>query len=415
MNIQDIYTAYMYSYPHKTAYGKLEGINFHDYKRLLPDFGSSLYFHVPFCSTKCGYCNLFSVTGQGEDVIAKYISACETQIRQYDIDMKWFKSLIVGGGDPSILSAKLLHRLLSFAGDDISVCIEVSPNEITAEKLDVLKSFNTDRVSIGVQSFVDSELVTLKRWHNVGSVNRALNMLKPANFPCLNLDLIYGIPGQSLKSFEHSICNALDFLPDEIFLYPLYIRMGTKISEEVVNDDAYHMYIFARDYLISHGYNQASMRQFTRKSLNEPKSCGFENMLAIGCGGRSYIDNLHFCHPYDVGKSECLETIGNFISACDKTKVEHGYILSQDECKRRYVIKNLLYYSGVSLHEYTAYFDGSIYDDFPIISKLVLDGYAEISESNVKLTPLGLSLSDYIGTLFISNKVKEKMLSWKSK
>ena len=406
MKTSEIYSAYMYGYPHKTAYRPLENIDFSSYKRLLSDDGGSLYFHVPFCGSKCGYCNLFSVTGQGQDVMAAYISACETQIRQYDIDMNRFETLVVGGGDPSVLPVKQLHRLLSLAGDEISVCIEGSPNEIVAEKLDVLRCFNTTRVSIGVQSFIDTELDALKRRHSASSAKRALDLLKRAGFPCLNIDLIYGIPGQTVRSLESSVRQALEFSPDEIFLYPLYIRKGTQLGGQVANDSAYDMYIFARDYLKAHGYSQASMRQFTKRSVSA-KSCGFESMLAIGCGGRSYIGNLHFCHPYGTNKNECLATICDFIHAQDKTKIEHGYILSPDEVKRRYVIKNLLYYSGVPLGEY-----GTVFDDFPVINQLVLAGYAEINADSVRLTPLGLSLSDHIGPMFISDEVKEKMLSW---
>lgn len=411
MKTSEIYSAYMYSYPHKTAYGKLENVDFFDYKGLLSD--SSFYFHVPFCRSKCGYCNLFSVTGQSEEYMEQYIHAMEVQMKQYDVDVACFRSLTIGGGDPFVLTPRLMHRLLSLC-TGINLNIETSPNETTPEKISILKDFSTNRISIGIQSFWDSELHTLKRSHSSDSAKRALHLLKSNDFSYINIDLIYGIPGQTLKTLESSLHEALDFEPDEIFIYPLYIRYGTGLIGKVINDNTYEMYMFSRDYLLSSGYFQISMRQFARKIPKGSGSCGFENMLAIGCGGRSYIGNLHFSHPYTVGKSKCLGIIDDFIKRHDKTKITHGIILNHDELKRRFIIKNLLYFIGVSVIEYERMFKMDLLLDYPIINKLISMGYAENSEDHIKLTPAGLSLSDYIGPMFISNEVKGKMAAWKN-
>lgn len=412
MTTAEIYKAYMYSYPHKTAYSALS-VDFADYRGLLDNLGN-LYFHVPFCAGKCGYCNLFSVTGLDADYMDAYVSACETQLRQYGVSS--FNGVTIGGGDPLILSPRLLERLLALCGD-AEICIEMSPNETTYEKLSLLKQFNTSRISIGVQSFHEQELAALKRGHSAKTAKRALELIG-RGFPCVNLDLIYGIPTQTLKSWEDSVKQALVFQPDEIFIYPLYIRNGTKLIESVVNDLAYDMYTLARDFLQASGYFQVSMRKFIKREAmaevaESPKNCGFENMLAIGCGGRSYLGDLHFCYPYALKKRECMDIINNFIKARDKTEITHGYVLNQDEMKRRFLIKNLLHYRGVHFAEYERAFNGSALREFPVLNALRDRGYAEINESYVKLTPLGLSLSDYIGTMFISDDVKRKMSEWK--
>ena len=408
----------MYSYPHKTAYRELADISFSDYIKLLPAFGNSLYVHVPFCASKCGYCNLFSVSGQSEDYMADYLLACETQFTQYAVPLTSFDVLTIGGGDPLILSPMLLERLLSLGGHNLKICLETSPNATTLEKLAILKSFPIDRVSIGIQSFSDTELIKLRRFHDSVAVKKALALLKSSGFPCINLDLIYGIPGQTLRTLEESLAQAINFAPDEIFIYPLYIRSGTGLSEEIADENTqlkYDMYCLARDFLPAAGYFQVSMRQFVKKVPLNQKSCGFENMLALGCGGRSYLGNLHFCHPYAVGRRECLRIIDDFIKMRDKTEIRHGFILNQDELKRRFVIKNLLYYAGLCVSEYKDIFESTIFDDFPLIKRLVSDGYAEIFADYIKLTQLGLSFSDYIGSLFISDNVKGKMAAWKNK
>jgi oxygen-independent coproporphyrinogen-3 oxidase len=404
----------MYSYPHKTAYRKLENIHFSDYKNVLLETGGSLYVHVPFCKSKCGYCNLFSVTGKNENYMADYISACELQLKQYEVPISCFDSLTVGGGDPLILSAKLLRKLLSLAGGDLKLNIETSPGAAIAEKLSLLKESNANRISIGVQSFFDSELASLKRTHNSDSAKKALSLIKSYNFPIINIDLIYGIPEQTPQAFKASLNEAINFEPDEIFIYPLYIRNKTGLSGNVRSKDTYAMYQFARDYLQANGYFQMSMRRFVKNVPASTSSCGFENMLAIGCGGRSYLDNLHFCNPFAVEESECVKEIDAFIKKLDKTEINHGYILNNDEIKRRYVIKNILHYTGVSKREYQHFFGNDFLNDFPQVSELLHNNYIEDYDNCIKLTPLGISLSDYIGPMFISETVKKKMTDWKN-
>jgi len=407
----DIYTSYMYSYPHKTAYRELSGLHFAAYKQQFEKSGATLYFHIPFCKSKCGYCNLFSVTGQDGEYMQKYISACEDQLGQYGVPLSSFDYACFGGGDPLSLPRGLLDRLLALGGG-LEKHIEVSPNETSFQKLDILESHNTKRISIGIQSFVDTELLALQRAHSATSALNALELIMERDFPCVNLDLIYGIPGQTLQSFEASLKRACEFGTEELFIYPLYARSGTPLEGTCTNPLAYSMYWHARDYLLANGFAQVSMRQFARKPTAVQKNCGFENMLAIGCGGRSYLGNLHFCSPYATDKVVCLQIINEFIASLDKTCISNGYVLSKDEMERRYVVKNLLHCAGVNIDEYKSAFGSSIFDDFPVLGQLLSSVFAQEVDGIVALTPVGLSLSDYIGTFFISTAVKERMEQW---
>ena len=221
------YTQYMYSYPHKTAYGPLSGIALSDYKKYLTGPGRSLYLHVPFCQSKCGYCNLFSLTGQKKETMDGYLDAVERQIRQYKEILSetgtCFSDLTIGGGTPLLFSREQLRRMfdLIFSKLDFQkerqVIIETAPNQTTREKLEVLKEAGVTRISMGIQSFFDSELETLGRKHRADQARSALCLLKEMDFPCLNLDFIYGIPGQTEASFMDSLKEALTFEPDELF------------------------------------------------------------------------------------------------------------------------------------------------------------------------------------------------------
>jgi oxygen-independent coproporphyrinogen-3 oxidase len=429
----------MYSYPHKTAYGPLEDINFFDYFNTCPRDNLEVYFHIPFCAAKCGYCNLFSVTGYKEDTFQRYLTAMKQQIRQYGISSLTPPRLTIGGGTPLLLPEHQLDQLLTLL-PDISkslTCIETSPRETTRGKLDILKTYGINRVSLGVQSFLDRELLSLKRHHRADSIRQALNLLKSVGFPRLNLDLIYGIPGQTLATFQASLEEGLAYEPEEFFIYPLYIREGTSLAHDATssatppdNTDfssaarslppgafpnrdtlTYSMYWLARDILTDAGYTQLSMRHFVTNPPLPVSSCGFDPMLAIGCGGRSYLGDLHCSQPYATDRAACTDIVESYIRMPDKARITHGYLLNEDEHKRRYTIKNLLHTSGISLAEYHQHFRSYIYDDFPILHEWAQLGYLDSTNTatnQITLTPLGLSLSDYLGPQLVSPAVRQR-------
>lgn len=498
------YFQYMYSYPHKTAYRELPNLPVKDYL----DGGQetlSLYLHLPFCESKCGYCNLFSVTGQTEDTIDQYLAAMKRQLLQYQTLAKKqlsFDSLTIGGGTPLLLSCRQLEELFSLfepscchetcltvpdsqfssakhseasasGNEDFfqkpssgltevsiekhpPILIETSPRQTTEEKLALLKQHGVSRISIGVQSFHDEELSLLNRQHTAKECRYALSLIKDAGFECRNLDLIYGIPGQSEASLRSSIEEALSYAPEELFLYPLYIKQGTGLFAKKMqtSEQSYDLYLFASRFLREHGYRQISMRRFVKFQKKDPlfseqpsfpeiassenmpfpnchvqeqtlHSCGFEEMLSLGCGGRSYLKNLHFCTPYHVLPSYCRKEIEHFNKQKDFGTVSFGYLLDGDEMLRRFVIKNLLHLNGFHAEDYrtakricTAYGyrdfqeDNDIRADFPFMEALEKEQLLHLEHGNICLTEKGLSYSDWIGTLFISKKVQKKMEHW---
>lgn len=428
-NIMERYIQYMYSYPHKTAYRKLENIFLSDYRMYLRrEEKNDLYFHIPFCESKCGYCNLFSVSGEGEYLTEKYIEAMERQAETYDMKKIPFQTLTIGGGTPLYLSAKQLEKVFQTAKNYFKweikkpeIIIETSPRQTTEEKVAILKEQQVTRVSIGVQSFQEKELQILHRNHTKEEIKKALELLKKAEFTQLNLDLIYGIPEQTKETLKNNIDCALFYEPEELFVYPLYVKPQTRLFREGVKreEDAYESYCFSRDYLKQRGYEQTSMRRFVRKDkfcLEEKaewKECGYsENTISIGCGGRSYIGNLHFCSPYAVKPSHCKKIVQDYIDTKDFQKIEYGFLLSEEERKRRYLIKNLFYFRGVSSMDYRENFHGELKIDFPILDEFIEKNYIKEISENLVLTPLGLGLSDYLGPMFISEEVKERMKRW---
>ncbi|HBA96723.1 MAG TPA: coproporphyrinogen III oxidase family protein [Lachnospiraceae bacterium] len=426
------YIQYMYSYPHKTAYRNLSGINLKDWLHCLKGSNNSLYFHIPFCQYKCGYCNLFSVAGMEDNIsfMQEYICTMEKHARQIAEAMPdgiFFNEMSIGGGTPLILPIHLLAQVFDIAERHfgikpgiVPVSVETSPNQTEDEKLQLLKKHGVSRISIGIQSFNKTELEKLRRFHSPECAIKALGNIKAVGFPCLNIDIIYGIPGQTKDTLLQSLKQAVFFEPEELFVYPLYVKKGTGLYKTGIkpSPDTMELYICARDFLMSNGYMQKSMRCFQRTGSaciqeNYSALCGFNNTVSTGCGGRSYIGNLHYCTPYTIEYTGCLKSLSDYIKQEDFLTVKHGFILSKDEQKRRYAVKHILYGSGILRKDYKEHFGSDAEQDFPVIKEWCRQGYANIDDNFISLSKDGIALSDYLGVAFISEDVREKMENWK--
>ena len=430
MLFENPYECYLYSYPHKTAYREFPGpVPLREAIAGRKREEAHLYMHLPFCQSRCGYCNLFTTMGTDRD---DYLRALRQHARHWQeagaAEAFRFLSFAIGGGTPLLLEPPQLQELFDMAREyfrvdssRIPVSIETAPGQTTPEKLSVLQANKTERVSIGIQSFHAGELKTLNRNHQPETALKALELLKQFNFPVLNIDLIYGIPGQTRKSFLHSLEQALAFLPQEIFLYPLYIRPRTTLEKtgaahQQDRQQTYNLYLTGRDYLLSHGFTQTSMRRFTTcpEDRAAPEfSCSEENMISVGCGGRSYIGNLHFSEHYAVEQPACREILKDYINRKNYSGIHHGFVLPENELKRRFILKNLLYYKGLDASLYSAIYGTLPEEDFPLLADLLANGLCTRDTGHWRLTPAGLSYSDAIGPAFISGEVKQLMLQWK--
>ena len=389
------YIQYMYSYPHKTAYRLLENVSLKDYFFNLEGEGHSLYLHLPFCESKCGYCNLFSVTGCDKIQMEAYLDAVLRQIKQYKEIMPRstsFGDFTIGGGTPLLLECGQMSRIFEAVAanmpleGDCKVIIETAPNQTDREKAELLKRLGVTRVSMGIQSFDDKELRWLGRNHDSARAKKAAELLSGTGFECVNFDFIYGLPEQTAESLVCSLQTALDFEPDEIFLYPLYIKHGVRLEREgqkdvLDSDHTYELYRCGSAYLKEKGYIQKSMRRFLKKdsagSCTEFSECGLKSALSLGCGGRSYLGRLHTCTPYRTNRNAALKEIQEYQRKEDFFSVTNGILLSEDEIKRRYVIKHLLFLPGISAQAYKQAFQKDIWEDFPVLRQWVEQGWLQ--------------------------------------
>ena len=194
-----------------------------------------VYVHVPFCKTKCPYCDFYSVTSLSS--IPDWLEAIRREMLLYKDRFPRFDSAYVGGGTPSLLPdralADLLHHLRThflFAGDT-EFTVEVNPDDITSDKLVALRDLGVNRISLGVQSFDERDLRFLKRRHTADQAATALDEFKSAAFAKVGLDLMYGLPGQTESSWLKTLEQAASFNPEHISCYQLTIHETTPFGD----------------------------------------------------------------------------------------------------------------------------------------------------------------------------------------
>ncbi|MEW5742158.1 MAG: STM4012 family radical SAM protein [Myxococcota bacterium] len=431
MLLRSLYQQYLYAYPHKTAYRALAPprplgeVWAHEPKDAL-----FLYVHVPFCEMRCGFCNLFTAANPVEDVVELFLAALEREARatREAVGSTRFARAAVGGGTPTFLEVPQLERVFSLMRDvmgaglgRIPMSVEVSPETSTRERLAVVRQAGADRISIGVQSFVEAEVAAVKRPQRREDVARALDAIRDTGVPTLNVDLIYGIEGQTEASLVESLRAALRWKPEELYLYPLYVRPLTFLGRSARDWDDHRLTLYrtGRDVLRSEGYHQVSMRMF-RKGAPAPSDttyrCQEDGMVGLGVGARSYTRALHYSHEWAVASRAVRGIIDAYAqrSSADFSYARHGFELSGEEQRRRWVILSLLA-EGVDAEQYRARFGTELERDFPELDELPRLDFARWSDGRLCLTESGVERSDVIGPWLHSCDVDEKMRTWEAR
>ncbi|MFA5112251.1 MAG: radical SAM family heme chaperone HemW [Desulfobaccales bacterium] len=243
-----------------------------------------LYVHVPFCQTKCPYCDFYSVTST--ERLTAYLTALDAEARLYREQFPAFDSLFLGGGTPSLLDGvqfstllKSLRRYFTFA-PDTELTLEANPDDISADKLQLYRDLGVNRLSLGAQSFDEAELRFLKRRHTARQTIRAIELIRAAGFVNLGLDLIYGLPGQTLDAWLRTLETALSFAPEHLSCYQLTLAEDTPMGRQAaagelqpLEEEAQRDFFLRTDrFLTERGYLHYEVANFARQE--EPQAGG---------------------------------------------------------------------------------------------------------------------------------------------
>lgn len=423
------FQGYAYAYPHKMAYQVLEpALPLKDLWAGEDLDNLFLYAHIPFCEMRCGFCNLFTTTGADGKLASRYLDALERQVEQvhHALGSKArFSRAAIGGGTPTYLDEQELDRLFRILGtfhrkDHMPLAVEMSPGTVIPDRLAVLKQHGTTRASLGVQSFVESETRTLGRPQKPEKVRAALKTLQDAAFPVLNIDLIYGMQGQTTRTLEHSLSEALSFSPQEIYLYPLYVRPLTglhRIGREPM-DERMDLLRHAVDFLESKGWRQISMRLFRAPGYEPAEGpvycCQEDGMVGLGAGARSYTAGWHYSSEYGVSQNRVREILDQYVQkpSSQFAAADYGCRLDGPEQQRRHLIKSLLRVDGLTHAEWEDRFHTPVMEAFPHLEELIEAGALEVTSDRLRPTRRGLELSDVIGPWLFSDAMKARMLEF---
>ncbi|GEB59630.1 STM4012 family radical SAM protein [Streptomyces gardneri] len=440
------YRSYVYAYPHKTAYRPLPdpAPSLSALWRDEPKDALSLYAHIPFCEVRCGFCNLFTRIGAPDELTTRYLDALDRQattVREAlgDAAPVRFATAAFGGGTPTFLTADELSRLCDIAekrmGVDlraVPLSVETSPATATADRLAVLSERGATRLSIGVQSFVEAEARAAVRPQRRADVESALGRIRDTGVPVLNIDLIYGIDGQTERSWRSSLDAALTWRPEELYLYPLYVRPLTGLgrispadrerADREWDERRLRLYRYGRDHLLAHGYEQVSMRMFRRTDAAplgpDDYACQTDGMIGLGCGARSYTSALHYSFDYAVDMREIRSIIDAYTESEDFSRVEVGRWVDAEEARRRHLLQSLLQAEGMPVAGYEERFGSSPFADFPAeLARFEALGWldADAPAGLLRLSPEGLAYSDGLGPELFSPDVRAAMAAYEPK
>lgn len=369
---------------------------------------SSLYIHIPFCLGKCEYCSFNSYPGM-ESLFRRYIKAVKKEIveqffagKSRNLDTVFF-----GGGTPSILPAEDIEDMISccqeYLGivEEAEISLEVNPKTVDFMKLLQLRQAGVNRISIGVQSFIDEELGALGRLHSAQDGWDCVRDAVSAGFTNISLDLMYGVPGQSVDKWRWNLETALSLGLTHLSLYQLTIEDGTPFAKEFSEgklflpeeDEIIMMDQLSVDLCKKEGFEQYEISNFAlpgfecRHNINYWKNLEY---IAVGAGGVGYFDgvrekNIHEPNAY----CEAVESGTSVVEESEK--------LGQEESFRESVVIGLRMVKGVS---YGALFDRyginlrEHYGD--ILTPLLEEGFVEFTDSHFRLTTKGRPLANQI-------------------
>ena len=278
---------------------------------------AGLYLHIPFCRTRCIYCDFYSTVG--EEVQARYVDAllAEWQLRRDELRGEPVETLYIGGGTPSQLAPRLWGRLFETLGRDIDfgrcreITFEANPDDITPDYATALAALPVDRVSMGVQSFSDENLRFLRRRHTAAQALAAIGCLRRAGFERLSIDLIYGLPGQSVGTWQNDLRQAVALDLPHLSAYNLIYEEGTPLDrlrcEGRVQecDEMLSLQLFETtlDELAAAGYEQYEISNFARPGEYARHNTAYWQgipYLGLGPSAHSYDGACRRSNPPDL-------------------------------------------------------------------------------------------------------------------
>ncbi len=379
----------------------------------------SLYVHIPFCKSKCHYCDFLSFASREGDM-GRYVDALISEIEAYGMRTQDYevKSVFVGGGTPSILACEDIKRILeamsrSFhIAKDVEISMEANPGTLTPENVRVLKAAGVNRVSLGLQSCQNHVLKKLGRIHTWEVFLESYELVRQSGISNVNVDLMFGLPEQSLADVEQDLEMIMELSPEHLSCYGLIIEEGTVFyrlyekDELSVQDDEMDRKIYWRihEVLEAYGYRHYEISNYAK----EGKSCYHNKVywegglyIGMGLGASSYFQGYRY-------KNTC--NMENYIAVNGEIEAlkEDIQFIDEKMAIEEFMFLGLRLLEGISKHEFVSRFGKDLNDYYgDAIIDLVSQGLLTEDADRLWLTRKGIDVSNHVFANFIfSNGVK---------
>jgi oxygen-independent coproporphyrinogen-3 oxidase len=372
---------------------------------------AGIYIHIPFCKSRCSYCDFATDIYRDAGSVERYIDALVREIDMFQLvpPFRSTDTIYFGGGTPSLLSAKQVQRIIETIGRKFElsnireITMEMNPATVSPETLRDYRTLGVNRASFGVQTFDDRALKLLARGHNANDARETFKMLRDAGFENVSFDLIAGLPGQTLGAWERNLNEAVTMQPEHLSLYLLEIHEGTPLAEQVRSrrhpqpdeDVAAAMYEIMLDKLAAAGYEQYEISNFSRpgfESRHNTKYWTLDPVLGFGVSAHSFYGKQRYANERDTAKY--VEMIENSGSA--------EVMREEIDLSSEFAFLGLRMERGIDRGDFAGRFGFDLAGNFQAeIDRLIDIGLLETTESIIRLTPKGKLYSNEVFSVFV--------------
>jgi len=373
---------------------------------------AGLYVHIPFCSSRCSYCDFATGLYQSE-LVERYVCGLTEEIRTSQYAGENVDTIYFGGGTPSLLAPAQLERVLAAVHDsfkiatDSEITLEINPGSATLDKLSAFRSLGVNRASFGAQTFDDAELAKLGRSHNAVDALRTFAELRNADFANVSFDLIAGLPGQTLGGWERNIQQALALAPEHLSFYLLEVHSGTPLAEHIRRgiqpqpdeDLAGVMYEWMLEQALDAGYEHYEISNLCRPGFHSRHNVKYWTAApyyGFGCSAHSYDgDRRRWSNQRDVLKYVEMVESG-------ASPVVEEQQLSATDVRAEAVFLGLRMMQGVDLRRYRESFGVDLRDEHADdLDRFCKAGLVELDGDLIRLTRTGALLSNEVFAAFV--------------
>lgn len=367
---------------------------------------SGIYIHIPFCKQKCTYCDFYTIVAPGKTDAFVNALIREIGLRNDYLSHRKISTIYFGGGTPSILNEAQLSLILQslYAYFDIDanaeITIEANPDDLTAEYLRMLSRLPFNRLSIGIQSFQDNELKLINRRHNAQQAINAFYAARESGFDNISLDLIYGLPEQSMNSWNDNILKIIDLNPEHISVYGLTYEEGTPLFRQkqkgkvqpADDETMIEMHKEMMKKLILHGYEYYEISNYAKAGKRSKHNSSYWNFTPYAGFGPS-------AHSFDgISRQWNIASVSTYIEKIQQSEIFfEREVLTTTNLFNEYLLVKLRTMEGIRLRAFEEKFGKSEIER--LLSKIneqSLNKYFNISEENICLNSQNIFISDFL-------------------